>query len=102
MEEQPKKAKRVRKRRLDIQLEQCLQDAATACQPGVDAGLRILINSRLQILNQRLNKQEAGRLAKAQQRIVELEAQNARLKAEVAAARVSPADDIRAVLNGEV
>ena len=95
--EEPQTKKRVRKKRLDLQLEQCLQDAATACQPGVDAGLRILINSRLQILSQRLSKQENGKLSKALAEIERLKTENARLQAELVRS-VSPADDIRVVL----
>jgi hypothetical protein len=94
------KPKRIRKQRLDLALEAALRDAADACKPGVDAGLRILINSRLQILSHRLRREENGKLVKAQQRIVELEGENTRLKSELAARSVSPADDIRAVLEG--
>src|SRR5690349_2054901 len=99
-ESQEAKAKqtRVRKRPLTMQLEAALREAADACRPGVDAGLRSLIQARLQILNQRLSREESGKLVKALKRIELLEAEIGRLQTETNLKSASPADDIRQVL----
>jgi len=73
---EPKPKKRIRKQRLDLQLEQALRDAAAACENNVDPSTRILINSRLTILSHRLNKAENGKLSKALAEIERLRAQH--------------------------
>ena len=73
------KKKRIRRKPFAIQLEACLRESAEASKPGVDAGLRNLIQIRLQVLNQRLNREENGKLTKALKRVAELEAECGRL-----------------------
>lgn len=78
--------KRVRKRRLDLQFELALRDAAAATESGADAATKGLIQTRLNILSQQLNRIATGKLKRAQAELVVVKAENERLKADLGAA----------------
>jgi hypothetical protein len=59
------KRKLVRKRRIDLQLQAALNDAAAAIQSGADAATMSLLQTRLNILNQRLHKDENAKIRRA-------------------------------------
>ncbi len=82
-----KSRRRVRKRPIELQLQRALLEAEDACQPGVDANLRVLIQRRCEILSHLYRTNTAGKLLQARERVKVLEAENAHLRAELAVAQ---------------
>lgn len=90
----------IRRRSLSLQLEIALRTAAAMIEKGCAETTKELIKIQLVTLNAALKRERDVKLKQALERVTELEAENAQLKAELARRNPSPADDIRAVLNG--
>jgi len=71
------KPKRIRRRSLRLQLEQCLRDAATAAT--ADISTQKLIQTRLTTLTRLLNRERGDKLRKALEELTTLRAENERL-----------------------
>src|SRR5258708_25970657 len=74
------KKKLVRKRRIDLQLQAALNDAAAAIQSGADPATMGLLQTQLNILNQRLHKDENAKFRRAIEEAKRLSGENIEMK----------------------
>ena len=86
MNQETQKKKYVRKRRTDLALEVALRDAAAATESGADPATKGLIQTRLNILNQRLTCERNDKLKLALAEVERLSAQCENLKGQLAQA----------------
>jgi len=92
MDEQPQeqKQKRIRRKRLDLQLEQALRDAEAAMT--ADGATKYLITTRLNVLSQQLARERSAKLEEALAEVERLTAENQELRLKGGKAEETPSN----------